>query len=147
MHAHMCMPTRTGTRADIGIGLHQPQLSRMCGPLASPIAPSAHSLAPPVCSCNGNAASSGLLVPTQADSLESRLLMIERALAPASALELRLSSVERTARANAKSRPQETWGKLWAALNRLDYRLHVLASPCPASPCPPSPRLPSPPLN
>ena len=72
----------------------------------------------------GGGGASGVLSGGAAASVEARVALIERSLAPGSALELRLAAVERLGRANAKTRQLEAWGKLWAAINRLAYRLH-----------------------
>jgi hypothetical protein len=69
---------------------------------------------------------SGALTGAAAESLEARLTMVERSMSPGSALELRLAAMERMNRTNAKTRQMETWGKLWAAINRLAVRINMV---------------------
>jgi hypothetical protein len=71
-------------------------------------------------------AASGALTGAAAESLEARLTMVERSMSPGSSLELRLAAMERMNRTNAKTRQMETWGKLWAAINRLAVRINMV---------------------
>lgn len=59
-------------------------------------------------------------------SLEARVRDIERSLSPASGLELRLSTIEKAARAAAASSPKDAFGKVWSAINRMHYRMQLL---------------------
>ena len=74
----------------------------------------------------GASAGAGPLSPANLQSVEGRLVGLERSLGPGSSLELRLASLEKASRHAAKGLPQELWGKLWAALNRLQYRVQSM---------------------
>ena len=74
--------------------------------------------------CAGGASTASLLLGDA--GLETRVRELERSLAPASALEMRLSHLEKATRATTKQVPQDVWGKLWNAVNRVQYRVQVM---------------------
>ena len=114
-----------GTRRTPVVGRHPSAVSVSIPGGKGMVRPSsATSLARP-----GSAASLSASMPALVlgdASIENRVRELERSLAPASALELRLSTLERAARSAASHLPKDVWGKLWNAVNRLQYRIQVL---------------------